>query len=156
MRPALSPHPPSVDPPATASRTGWIVAVAVTLGCLAALAVPVGGFLLWMYAGPDVDEPRAAADQFVGRLERNDDTAAHESLCHQVRARTDLAAFTAAVERLGRPVSHTMGRAVFTDEAGKSASVTVELTGRDGRTTTLKLRLESETGWQVCNDDLVG
>ncbi|WP_435209187.1 hypothetical protein [Micromonospora sp. bgisy143] len=60
------------------------------------------------------------------------------------------------MERLGRPVSHTMGRAVFTDEAGKSASVTVELTGRDGRTTTLKLRLESETGWQVCNDDLVG
>lgn len=156
MPPALSPHPPSVDPPPRASRTGWIVAGAIIVGCLAALALPVGGFLLWMYAGPDVDEPRAAADQFVGRLERNDDAAAHESLCQQIRARTDLAAFTSAVERIGRPVSHTMGRAGFTDEPGKSASVTVELTGRDGRITTLNLLLESEAGWQVCNDEFVG
>ncbi|MFY1616010.1 hypothetical protein [Micromonospora sp. WMMD736] len=156
MPAALSPHPPSVDPPPRASRTGWIVAGAIIVGCLAALALPVGGFLLWMYAGPDVDEPRAAADQFVGRLERNDDAAAHESLCRQIQTRTDLRAFTAAVERIGRPVSHTMGRAGFTDEPGKSASVTVELTGRDGRTTTLELRLESEAGWQVCNEELFG
>ncbi|WP_433112753.1 Rv0361 family membrane protein [Micromonospora sp. CA-246542] len=156
MPPALSPHRPSVDPPPRASRTGWIVAGAVIFGCLAALALPVGGFLLWMYAGPDVDEPRAAADQFVGRLERNHDAAAHESLCQQIRARIDLAAFTAAVERIGRPVSHTMGRAAFTNEAGNSASVTVELTGRNGQTLRLDLRLESEVGWQVCDEKLFG
>ncbi|MCF0091463.1 hypothetical protein [Micromonospora sp. MH99] len=156
MRPALSPHPPSVDPPPKARRTTWIVAGAVVVACLGALALPVGGFLLWMYAGPDVDEPRAAADQFVSRLESNDDAAAHESLCREIKARTDLAAFTAAVERLGRPVSHTMVRAAFGDEAGSSAFVTVELTGRTGETRTLDLYLESETGWQVCDQKVFG
>ncbi|MET8087356.1 hypothetical protein [Micromonospora sp. NPDC005237] len=152
MRPALSPHPPSVDPPPKAQRTAWIVVAALVVACLGALALPVGGFLLWMYTGPDVDEPRAAADQFVRRLESNDDAAAHDSLCREIKARTDLAAFTAAVERLGRPVSHTMGRAVFTNEAGNNASVTVELTGRTGQTTRLDLYLTSTTGWQVCDE----
>ncbi|MCX5065677.1 hypothetical protein OOJ91_07255 [Micromonospora lupini] len=141
-----------MDQPPKAQRTAWIVAGAVILGCLGALALPVGGFLLWMYGGPDVDEPRAAADQFVGRLESNDDAAAYESQCSDVKARTSAAAFTAAVERIGRPVSHTMGRAAFLDEPGKSAAVTVELTGRTGQTTTLDLYLESEVGWQVCDE----
>ncbi|MGC4879121.1 hypothetical protein ACLQ26_23035 [Micromonospora sp. DT43] len=141
-----------MDPPPKAQRTAWIVAGAVILGCLGALALPVGGFLLWMYGGPDVDEPRAAADQFIGRLESNDDVAAYESQCSDVKTRTSAAAFTAAVERIGRPVSHTMGRAAFLDEPGSSAAVTVELTGRTGQTTTLDLHLESTGGWQVCDE----
>ncbi|MEU7841448.1 hypothetical protein AB0B39_10780 [Micromonospora sp. NPDC049114] len=152
MRPALSPHPPSVDPPPKARRTTWIVAGAVVVACLGALALPVGGFLLWMYAGPDVDKSRAAADQFVSRLETNDDAAAHESLCPAMREKVDLAVFTAAVERLGRPVSHTTGEAGFGNEAGTSAFVTVELTGRTGRTTTLDLHLTLGSAWHVCDD----
>ncbi|CCH19521.1 Protein of unknown function [Micromonospora lupini str. Lupac 08] len=150
MHPALSPHPPSVDPPPKAQRTAWIVAGAVIVGCLGALALPVGGFLLWMYGGPDLDEARATADQFVRRLESNDDATAYESQCRRVKERVDLVAFTAAVERIGRPVSHTMGRAAFLDEPGTSAGVTVEVTGRTGQITTLELYLESEVGWQVC------
>ncbi|MFI7607224.1 hypothetical protein ACIBTV_19075 [Micromonospora sp. NPDC049366] len=146
----MTPAPPQSPP--RSKRTIWLIVSACGALLLLLMALPVGGFLLWLYAGPDLDQPRAVADQFVQQVERNDDVAAYRSLCPDAQERTTLAEFTAEVERLGRPTSHTLGHAAFADEAGSAAFVTVELTDRTGRTTSVDLYLESDAGWQVCGD----
>ncbi|SIN32803.1 hypothetical protein SAMN04489832_5443 [Micromonospora cremea] len=130
----------------------WAVAAACVVGLLVAAIPPVLGFLVLAYGGPDIDEPRAAADRFVQHLEQNQDEAAYRSMCSQAKDRITVAEFTEAVERLGRPVSHDLGRAGFGNEAGSSAFVTVRLTDRSGATTSVSLRLETEPGWRVCSD----
>lgn len=123
------------------------------LGAL--LLVPflaVAGFMLWLFAGPDIDHPRSAVDRFVRHLERNEDRAAYQSMCSKVRDRITVAQFTEGVELLGRPVSHALGHAAFDDEAGNSASMTVRLTDHSGRTTPVDLHLKNDEGWRVCDD----
>ncbi|MCO1594467.1 hypothetical protein M8C17_04740 [Micromonospora sp. RHAY321] len=153
MQPVLPSHSQRVDPAPKPERTGWIVAGGLLLGFLAVLGPPVVGFLFWLSTGPDPDEPRAAADDFVRHLESNADAAAYQSLCPEIRNRTTAAAFSAAVERMGRPVSHTVGRAAFRNEPGTNAGVTVRLTDRTGRTTTFHWDLDASFGWQICDED---
>ncbi|WCN82215.1 hypothetical protein [Micromonospora sp. LH3U1] len=118
---------------------------------LAVACLPVLGFLVWLYGGPDIDEPRAVADRFMQHLERNEDGTAYSLMCPEVRDRIAIGQFTEVVERLGRPVSHDVGKGGFGDEAGNSAWVTVRLTDRSGATTSMDLRLETEPGWSVCD-----
>ncbi|PWR06540.1 hypothetical protein DKT68_22090 [Micromonospora acroterricola] len=117
---------------------------------LLAASLPCLGFLVLAYGGPDIDEPRAAADRFVQHLERGEDDAAHRSMCSEVRDRISVVEFTQAVERRGRPVSHELGRASFGDEAGNRAHVTARLTSRSGATTSVSLSVTTEPAWSVC------
>ncbi|MET8350871.1 hypothetical protein [Micromonospora sp. NPDC005206] len=147
--------PPMHTPPGVVGQRGWgpwAVAAACVVALLAAAFLPVLGFLVWMYGGPDIDEARAAADRFVQHLEQNQDDTAYRSMCSEVKDRITVEEFTEAVERLGRPVSHDLGRAGFGNEAGSSAFVTVRLTGGSGATTSVSLRLETEPDWRVCSD----
>ncbi|WP_147458723.1 hypothetical protein [Micromonospora sp. BL4] len=145
------PHPTS----GVVGQRGWGLWAVIAAGVVALLAVasiPVLGFLLWLYGGPDIDEARAAADRFVQHLEQDRDDTAYRSMCSETKDRITVGEFTEAVERLGRPVSHEIGRAGFGDEAGNSAYVTVRLTGRSGATTSVSLRIETEPAWRVCGD----
>ncbi|MFC8299386.1 hypothetical protein [Micromonospora orduensis] len=134
------------------SRTVWLIVAACVVPLVVLATLPIGILLIWGFPGPDIDGPRSAADRFVRHLERNDDVAAHRSLCPELRESITVPEFTAAVERLGRPISHALGKAGFSDEAGGSASVTVHLTGRTGRTTDVHLYLTGGSGWRVCDD----
>jgi hypothetical protein len=151
MMQPLPHHPPIVAPPPKRGRT-WIVVVSVAGAALLVVLLPVFGFLVWLYAGPDIDDGRKAADRFARQLERHDDAAAYRSMCPTVRDQITIEQFTKAVDRLGRPVSHTLGRAAFNDEAGSRATVAIQLTDRVGRTTPMSLTLTSEPTWQVCDD----
>ncbi|MEH1166646.1 hypothetical protein V6V47_14800 [Micromonospora sp. CPCC 205539] len=147
---------PSMHTPVHTGQRGWTpwgIVAACVAAVLAMAFLPVLGFLVWMYGGPDIDEPRAATDQFVQHLERIEDDAAYRSMCSDVRDRITIVQFTEAVERMGRPVSHEVGKGGFSNEPGTAASVTVRVTGSSGATTSLSLRLEDEThaGWRVCD-----
>jgi hypothetical protein len=143
-------HPPRVAP-AKPRSVNWPV-VGLIVAALALVALPVGGFLLWLFGGPDIDPARSAADRFVQHLERNEDRAAYLSMCSTVQDRITLVQFSDGVERLGRPVSHSLSDAAFADEAGASAGVTARLTDRSGRITPVDLYLVHEDGWRVCSD----
>jgi hypothetical protein len=113
----------------------------------------VAGFVVWAYLGPDADQPRAAAEQFLQRVEASDDSAAYRSLCASTRNKLSSAAFTAAVNRPARAASHKVTRTAFLDEAGHSAAADVEVTDRTGSVRTIELYLTELDGvWQVCGD----
>jgi hypothetical protein len=156
MTSSLPAHPSAVDPARDRVRAVRHTRTLVGLGIGALVLVvllPVAGFLLWLYAGPDIEEPRAVAEQFLRHVEAGDDPAAYGLLCAAIRQRTTAEAFTAAVERPARPASHTLGRATFVDEAGGAASVEARLADRAGGVRTISIRLEdTAAGWRVCGD----
>ncbi|NES26557.1 hypothetical protein GCE86_29105 [Micromonospora terminaliae] len=147
------PYPSTMVP--NRNRVVWVVVGICVAALLVVVLIPVAGFVIWVTTGPDIDEPRQAADRFVRQLERGDDAAAYASTCPEVQARITVAGFSAAVERLGRPVSHELTSAVFGDEAGGSAFVRMRLTDAAGDTTAVSLHLEADPAWRVC-DDLLG
>lgn len=131
--------------------TAGIIALAVVAVC----AVPAFGFFVWLFLGPDVDDAKAAAGQYLERVEARDDAGAYQLLCAQARRDLTQEAFTAAVDAGPRPAGHAFGRGVFLDEPGHEASIDVQLTDRAGATRRISLTLEDEGSWLVCGDPLI-
>ena len=152
MTSPLPNHRPAVPPPAP--RGGWSATTWLVVGLAVTAALcPVAGFLLWLFAGPDLDEPRAAVDTFLGRLEAGDDAAAYASLCARTKAATTAAEFAEAVRALPRPASHRTTDASFSNEAGTSAWVQVALTDRAAAVRQLSFKVDDEDrAWRVCGD----
>ena len=145
-------HRPVEPPPQRRGSSGrpWVIWVIVGVAAVSLLC-PVTGFLLWMFAGPDLDEPRAAVESYLVRVESGDDAAAYASLCASTRSTATAAQFTEVVLRSTRPVSHRITRVTFSNEAGTQASVTVELTNQAGTVRSVRLTADDEDGaWQVC------
>jgi hypothetical protein len=157
MTSPLPAHPPTTDLTRNRARgggrTGTVVALVVGAAALAVLA-PLAGLFLWLYGGPDVDEPRAVAEQFLRHVEAGDDGAAYQLLCARTQQRITVEAFTEAVQRPARPASHTLGRAAFHDEPGNRASVDADLTDRTGAVRSISLALDrTGEGWRICDDN---
>jgi hypothetical protein len=122
---------------------------------LAMLAVPVLGFFVWMFLGPDSDDAKATAGDYLQRLEAKDDAGAYALLCADTRRDTDQAAFTGLVEAGPRPAGHEV-TAGHLDEAGRHGDVDVVLTDATGATRPLHLRLTyANRKWSVCGDELI-
>ncbi|MFB9237196.1 hypothetical protein ACFFWC_16805 [Plantactinospora siamensis] len=129
---------------------GAAAAIVAILVC--GLGLPIAGAILWSSGGPDLDGPRNAADRFLQRVEAGDDGVAYASLCADMRLRMTVAQFVAAVEDLGRPVSHSVVGAVFLDEAGNSAAVDVRVTSHTSAGRAFSLTVAVVEGeWQVCD-----
>ncbi|MEV6841914.1 hypothetical protein [Actinoplanes sp. NPDC051411] len=132
------------------------VAVALTLGLLGLLAIPVFGFFAWWRLGPDVDDAKAAADHYLARLEARDDAGAYALLCGDARHATTRDAFTDLVDAGPRPASHTVADGSFADEAGHHADVVAYLADRSGPRRRLELTLTyADRKWSVCGADLI-
>lgn len=161
MASPLPGHPPAVTAPSPHRKgiSGLATGVAILVLCasLAVCALPVLGLFAWMSYRPDIDKPKAAAGQYLQRIEAGDDAGAYQLLCAQTRREKTLVAFSALVAAGPRPVDHTVIHAVFLDEPGYTAGVDVRLTDRTGATRQISLVMttEKEAPWLVCGERLI-
>ncbi|MBU2665244.1 hypothetical protein KOI35_17205 [Actinoplanes bogorensis] len=155
--PAMSPV--SGPPPRRGSvltPVGASVAVVAALALAAVCALPAFGFFVYWFLGPDIDEAQAAAVTYVEQIEKGDKLSAYAMVCTESRTELTAGAFGELVDAAPQPVSHRVTNRFFTDEAGSSARVDIDLTDSAGATRRLDLSLTSENGkWQVCGDPLV-
>ncbi|MBM2616474.1 hypothetical protein JIG36_12995 [Actinoplanes sp. LDG1-06] len=143
-------------PPPYRRSPASVAAVVGILAVLAVCAVPVFGFLVYWFAGPDLDEPKNAAAAYLQQIEARADRNAYGMLCSDLRAETTPAEFTAMLDAAPRPARHSVGRAVFLNEPGTSAGITVLLTNPTGASRALDLYLTSDkSGWHICGDTLI-
>ena len=160
LPPARPVSPRAMTRPPRARSSFGLMSLSVSAGVLVSLVVVFclvvgGGFSVWMWLGPDIDDAKAVANQYLSRIESHDDAAAYAMLCEDARARLTPASFTALVEDAPRPVSHQLGYGAFLDEPGNEAFVRVTLTDRSGATRQTELTIANDKPWQVCGDPLI-
>ncbi|MEU8180290.1 hypothetical protein AB0B85_08055 [Micromonospora sp. NPDC049044] len=120
-------------------------------------ALPVTGFFLYWFAGPDIDEAKAVAGQYFDRIEAGDDAGAYQLLCADLQKDMTQDAFVAKLKDGSRPVDHTVLDGAFADEPGYEARIDVRLVEGGGATREVVLSLEGRNGnpWRVCGDTVI-
>ncbi|WP_433382486.1 hypothetical protein ACQPZX_19035 [Actinoplanes sp. CA-142083] len=161
MPSSLPTHSPRIVPPkrrglGAVSVAGIVIASLVLAAALGIFAVAGFGLWVWLHKSPQIDDARAAADQYVTRIEQRDDAAAFEQVCDESRAALTAESFTALVEAGPRPTGHTIERGFFTTEAAKEAQFTAHLTTSSGASRDVDLEVVlAGDDWRVCGDTLI-
>jgi hypothetical protein len=134
-----------------------VVSGALMLGLVAFLCVvPSFGLFAWLYLGPDIDDAKAAAAHYLELVERGDDAGAYAMICAENQRSLTEKEFAALVEAAPRPATHEIGRAVFLDEPGREAGVSVHVTDSTGAARDIDLRLRGgKSPWLICGDTLI-
>jgi hypothetical protein len=136
----------------------WVIGltIGIVVAVLAVCALPVTGFFVWLYGGPDIKDVRVAAGHYFERIEAGDDAGGYALVCERARHDMTAAAFTELLDKGPRPASHTVSGGAFLDEAGKRASVDVHVVDRTGAARLVDLDLEQhQDSWQVCGKTYV-
>lgn len=164
MASSLSAQGPEKMPPllGRGGTGGWSTGVKVGLvvGIVAALAIcalPVTGFVVYWFLGPDIGDAKAVAGRYFDRIEAGDDAGAYGLLCADAQKDMTQAAFAAKLKGDFRPVDHTVLRGAFADEPGYRAFVDVRLVAESGATREVTLYLEGRDPepWRVCGDTFI-
>ncbi|TQJ26072.1 hypothetical protein FBZ33_6452 [Micromonospora sp. A202] len=136
------------------TQVGLVIGIVVTL---VICALPVTGFFLYWFAGPDIDDAKAVAGQYFDRVEAGDDAGAYQLLCADAQKAMTQDAFVAKLKDGFRPVDHAVLGGAFADEPGYEARIDVRLVGANGATREVDLSLEGRNGdpWRVCGDTFI-
>ncbi|WP_143163058.1 hypothetical protein [Couchioplanes caeruleus] len=138
--------------------TGAKVGLAVSIvAAIVICSVPMAGFFVYWFLGPDLDDAKATAGQYFDRIEVGDDTGAYRLLCTKAQNEMTQDSFAAKLKDGSRPVDHTVLNGSFLGESGYEALIDVRLVTGSGaiREVNLTLNGGDKNRWRVCGDTFI-